>query len=304
MKPIEIKENHEGCSVIAAEQNEGFDNAVCSQAEACVNAFCELMNKKAKELGMNNSDFKDPAGCRNYSSAIDILRCFVRACQNKVIRDIWSKHDYSFKVYGDNARDIAIESKTLRGLGVERLKCKYNVLGGKGGTLTYQKINNSAILASRFDKDDEYACVIMGAEGANDCPNNRFDAVRMSLDAALNGDGGHVCAESSVVCKMPKSLDEQIVLLFEKNPEKVIMPASMSKILTALLVVEYISDIDTKVEVTEEIIALIPKGFYQKYIRAGDVIRIIDLMHIMMLPSSNAAAFVLAYYVGEKLLRL
>lgn len=271
-------------------------------AEECVKAFCGLMNKKAAELGMNNSEFNDPAGVNNYSTANDILRCLIKAGTNKVINDIWSHPRYVIKTLGEIKREFTVESKTFVGVGTEALTRHYKVIGGKGGTLTVPKIYNSSVIVYSPDGQSRLAGVVMLADEPNDMPNNKFEAMRQAFDVALNGGEGSVCAKSVAVCKLPLNADEEVEMLYTKNPDIVVRPASMSKLMTAIVTLELADDLGERVLVTEEMINLVPRGFYQRYVKAGDELTVFDLLRTLMLPSSNAAGYILGVYFGQMVL--
>lgn len=263
-----------------------------------VDLFVLRMNEKAASLGMINSKFNDPAGIDNYSSASDMMKCVLAASQNQVINEVWSRPNYTYSLGGVNPRELNVVSKTLTGVGVEAIRDYYKVLGGKGGVLVDYKQYNSAVLVDNPHDSNVLACVIMGAEDPRDKSNNCFKADKQAIDCAL-GKGDSVCAKSAIVCVKPDSKTEEPTVLYSKNADEVTRPASTSKILTAITALDYIKDLDDTVEVTEEMIALVKKGFYQKMLKAGDVIKIRDLLHVMMLPSSNLGAFVLAAYSGR-----
>ena len=64
-------------------------------------SFVELMNKKAKEIGMNNTVFNNPSGLDeikgNYSTAYDMALLMSYAYQNKEFKKITSTKKYTLK---------------------------------------------------------------------------------------------------------------------------------------------------------------------------------------------------------------
>ena len=263
-----------------------------------VSIFCGLMNKKAAELGMKNSTFNDPAGINNFSTARDIMQVLLQVAKNETVNSIWTKRAYTVNIEGDCPRTLELISKTLQGEGNGKLLESYKVLAGKGGTLTYKNINNSSILALDPAGNGRLACVVMGAWDPNSGPNNRFNAAKQVFDKALGKGNAEICAESAIVYRIYDDAEKEPCLLYEQNADKVIPPASMSKMLTALTALDFIKDLNTKITVKEAHIALVQKGFYQRYLKAGDVISFFDLLHTLLLPSSNLGGFVIADYVG------
>lgn len=91
--------------------------------------------------------------------------------------------------------------------------------------------------------------------------------------------------------------------VFEKDPDSKRYPASTTKIMTYIIVVESIDDLDnTLVPIKQEIIdKLKGTGSSLAYVEnhVGESMTVIDLLYSMMVPSGNDAAMVLADYVGN-----
>lgn len=98
-----------------------------------------------------------------------------------------------------------------------------------------------------------------------------------------------------------ENLDTGIVV-YEKNAGEKLPPASLTKIMTYIVVVENIPDLEnTKITITEEALAdLDPESSVMGltgYI--GEEFSVLELLYGLMLPSGNDAALVLANYVGD-----
>ena len=93
---------------------------------------------------------------------------------------------------------------------------------------------------------------------------------------------------------------------YQKSANSEWYPASMSKILTALVAMEYVSDLHEKIKVTQkDIDALVAygSGWYANDIVVGDTISYLDLLYYMFLPSSNIATQIICRGVGSKILK-
>lgn len=100
-------------------------------------------------------------------------------------------------------------------------------------------------------------------------------------------------AESAVI------IDEKSKkTLFQKNPNKKLYPASTTKILTALLAIEY-GDIDEIVQVGNEINLVMPDASKAGLIY-GEKIELENLLRALLLPSGNDAAYVIAVHIARK----
>ncbi len=86
-------------------------------------------------------------------------------------------------------------------------------------------------------------------------------------------------------------------VLYEKNKDERLLTASIAKIMTAIVVIE---NIDVKEEVTITYEDSVQVGS-SVYLREGDKLRIIDLLHGLLLRSGNDCAHALAMSVSDSL---
>ena len=89
------------------------------------------------------------------------------------------------------------------------------------------------------------------------------------------------------------------LVLFEKNADETMFPASMSKIMTALLVFDRLGDgsltFDTKLPVSEKAWRM---GGSKMFVRVGEEIRVEDLLRGIVVQSGNDASLVVAEAIG------
>ena len=86
-------------------------------------------------------------------------------------------------------------------------------------------------------------------------------------------------------------------VLYQKNPESSLYPASITKILTALLVIENCS-LDEEVEFSYEAVHDIESGGFSYIADTGDKLSVKDCLYALMLMSSNETAYALAEHVS------
>ena len=86
-------------------------------------------------------------------------------------------------------------------------------------------------------------------------------------------------------------------VFYEKNAHEKMYPASTTKILTALLVLEN-CDPDDIVTVSQHAIDLKPEGYSSANLRAGEKLSIYTLLQALLIPSANEAAYALAEHVS------
>ena len=89
-------------------------------------------------------------------------------------------------------------------------------------------------------------------------------------------------------------------ILYEKNAYEKMYPASTTKILTAILVLEN-CNLDDMATVSHNAVYSLPQAYVTTNLREGEQISINDLMYALMLKSANDAAIVLAEHVGGSL---
>ena len=87
-------------------------------------------------------------------------------------------------------------------------------------------------------------------------------------------------------------------VLYEKNADERRYPASTTKIMTALVVLSNVSDLNQKVTVTEEDFEGVSWDSSKAGFVVGEEVPVIDLLYGLLLPSGNESANTLARFVG------
>ncbi len=107
---------------------------------------------------------------------------------------------------------------------------------------------------------------------------------------ASNGTSLNLTAKGAILIDIDTD-----TILYKKNINEEVRPASLTKMMTLLVAYEQNKDkLDTKVTVTKEMID-VPSGSSKAELCEGDIITVKDLLYAMMLPSGNDAAQVLAF---------
>lgn len=86
-------------------------------------------------------------------------------------------------------------------------------------------------------------------------------------------------------------------VLYSKNPDEKMFPASTTKIVTAILVLENCK-LDDIVTATTEGLASIPEGYVTANISVDEQLTVEQLLELLLIHSANDAANVLAIHVG------
>ena len=89
-------------------------------------------------------------------------------------------------------------------------------------------------------------------------------------------------------------------VVYQKDADKKMEPASTTKIMTYIVTVENIKDLDgTIITVTQRVVdELLGTGSSLAGVMAGEELTVMQLLNCMMVPSGNDAALVLADYIG------
>ena len=261
-------------------------------------AFMAYMNKKATDIGMQNTTFVDAAGFYNRTTAYDLLKLAVYATAYDDLVDAWHKNTYTITVNGKSPRNVSMTTTVAS----DYLEDYYFLFGGKTGTVDGQ----SNLLCIVEGPDERlFACVVLGAS------INRFQAAKQALDAAMikyydrDADNSNytVEAKSAAVCIVPKHntlayTDYPLTMLYEKDIYTSRTPASITKVMTAICMLDFVADINESMIIKQNDLTA-GSGYY---FYDGDIITYRESLHAMMLPSSNTAAEATATAVGHKIL--
>ncbi len=90
---------------------------------------------------------------------------------------------------------------------------------------------------------------------------------------------------------------ENSSIIYNKNINKKIFPASTTKILTAILVIENL-DLDANITVSKIAIDSVPLGSSIMYLKPGEILTVKDLLYGLLLSSGSDAAIVLGNAVS------
>lgn len=85
--------------------------------------------------------------------------------------------------------------------------------------------------------------------------------------------------------------------LYEKNANEEAQIASLTKIITAITVIENVDNLDEEVTITSEMLVGLD-GYAKAGFKVGDKVTVLELLYALMLPSAADAAQALAIYVS------
>ena len=86
-------------------------------------------------------------------------------------------------------------------------------------------------------------------------------------------------------------------IVYEKNAHQKMYPASITKIMTAILTLENCNLTD-KVIVSKNAVESVPYGYVLAYLQVGEELTVNQLLNVLLIPSANDAANVLAEHIA------
>ncbi|QUH19296.1 D-alanyl-D-alanine carboxypeptidase family protein [Alkaliphilus sp. B6464] len=143
-----------------AESSIGLADAIAGSEEN----YVELMNKKAKKLGMNNTHFTNSTGLHDqdhYSTVNDIAKLLEYALQNNTFREVYTSKRYTTKATNFHPDGITFQSTMFKKMDTQDVNNGI-IEGGKTGYTEEAKL----CLASLAKIDGkEYILVTANADG-------------------------------------------------------------------------------------------------------------------------------------------
>ena len=294
------------------------ENEAC--ASICLNAFIERMAQKTTELGMTGSHFASPHGMvkTSYSTPQDLLKLGVAACSYPEANKIWGQRSITLNILGDNKRTLTINNAVISSVSND-ITPYYDFLGGKGGSLVYDEYHRAQVLV--LDIENQPVVIALAGLGRTSYTNIFKSAKEIAdmIKAKLNNEtmtegtniqeliasgGGYAAcilpSNSSLYCYnyAPEKLITRINSV-SNTPTASRYPASTSKIMTMICALDYVKNPLEIITIEESDIT----GGSGSTYYAGDKIRFIDAITVMMLESSNTLANAIARFVGNKIVQ-
>lgn len=303
-------------------------------AAQCRNRFYVAMREWCVRHGIENAIIEGPSGYgaggdvspeilghgQSQMPIYGVAKLLAIASSYKPIAQSNNTDKYSISTKGVES-NIVIESSLYQSAFHTDLTDDYDVLLYKSGSMAGSAVNLAAICYSADFVGKLVLGVIRTTISGETASKNRYKAFHYLMDIAkakiANPAADISSLESSmvgqevanaVVVVLPYSNTElyhHIDLsseysLYSYNPTSINI-MSMIKLLTAIVMLDYIKDIDAYVTITSDDVAAATGGSAPTF-STGQKVTYRDLLYAMLLPSSNLAGYAIARKVGAYLL--
>ena len=255
----------------------------------------------------------------SYSTPQDGMKLIAAVASYREAMRIWATPSRSFSVFGENARTMSITNNVITGIGALMEAAGHKFLGGKGGSLIYSDHHKAQLyLVDISGRAVALSLMALGEAGYTSiypAAVELADMVAASLAGQTPTEGENLAqiVEDSggyAACVLPLpagayvNLETPAELLARDNsisnaPTVSRYPASTSKTMTMLCALDYMTDPYEIITVKSgDIESGSGSTFY-----AGDRLRLMDALCIMMMESSNTMAQCIGRITGDKILR-
>ena len=271
----------------------------------------------------------------NFTTTDEYVRIIATAVNYRRTAEAFGCPQKTVWVSGENPRELPMTSTVVVGKddSASVLRRDFWLLGGKTGTLSkYAQVYNLGL--NLEDKKTGTRITVVGIGDTPDEPgSNRFTRVRALADIGMllvnAGESNISCSDDirDPECKAKVKEIEQklsagcvagtVILtpqnaayeysnytgeansrfIYSYNGKKKVLQASLAKVMTCMLLEDWVSD-------WNETFTLIPgdiKLGCSVVTQAGDTITFADSLYLMMLPSSNDVACAIARVIGHKM---
>lgn len=153
-------------------------NGLAYKTAGSVPSFVKLMNKKAKQLGMNHTNFTNPTGLHDdnhYTTCNDLAKLLQAAIKNKDFYKIFCAKKYQTSKINKNSKGLIFKSTLSRQIQSLNYKADY-IKGGKTG---FTPEAGMCLASVAKNKKDAYLLITTQNGHDNLEPYNVMDAIKV-----------------------------------------------------------------------------------------------------------------------------
>lgn len=266
--------------------------------------FIQEMNDKCIFFGMEDTHFENPSGLvsrEQITTAQDMFKLAIQVVKYPELLRVWGEKTHLASFRGPNERKTAIRTLVENA----EFESRYTILGAKSGTLLPDLFN--LVMLSKDNDDQVFITIIMQTtsklnrfietEKMLNLANSQTNDLNDFSEEEFHASAGGIYRLKNNPLQLPEAFCEKI---YSFNEDKKIYPASLTKLMTALIVVENIQNLNEQFEIKEcDLVDLSGPMIF-----AGDKISYRDALFVLLLTSCNTMAKALSRVIGEKLIHL
>lgn len=269
--------------------------------DEAIASFVQAMNQKCTLLGLTNTRFTNAHGLATSgqsTTAADLSKLFLQVCGISEILRVWGAKSYTVDIGGPHHRSVKVVTTVKN----PQLEKEFVILGGKSGTLV-PDIYSAAVLLE--DQDNQLFAVIVLQ--SNSTTQRYLDAAllvkaakKRQLDPnyQLPVEFQAIAGEVVQITNQPLFWTHQVPKkMLSLNEKQKIRPASLTKLMTVLLLTEHVSNLHERFTIQETDLV----GGSGPRLWPGDTMSYWDALYLMMLPSANNVAQAISRVIGEKI---
>ncbi len=169
--------------------------------------FVDLMNKKAEEIGMNNTVFTDPVGLHDdehYTTARDIYKMATAAFQNKLIKELCAKSRYTL-----GATNMANERTIVTSNMLLNPNSNVYYTYADAGKTGYTEKAGRCLVSTASYKGYEYMAIVLNTATPGGVRYDFIDIANMFRWAFNNFEYKSVFDSNTPVTEVPVSLSSE-----------------------------------------------------------------------------------------------
>ncbi len=208
-------------------------NAFAYHISGSIEAFVDLMNAKARELGCTNTHFMNPHGLHDeehYTSARDLLCIALEAMKNPIIAEIVKQDEVILPV--TNKHDRTTTKYSTNYLLSRKANADYyceDAIGIKTGTTTPAGL---CLVAACVRGDYTYYTVVLGAAKSEDGQLGQYTETLKLFDYGADNFSQQVMVSSSEpITEVPVTLSDEkdAVVVFPSENVTAMLPNNFEK---------------------------------------------------------------------------
>ncbi len=188
-----------------------------------VENFVDMMNQKAKELGLKNTHYSNPVGLHdenNYTTVRDTYTLTLYALQNETFKTVCESHRYSFEASISGKRNLATTNF------LQDSNTNYYYPYAHGVKTGFTDEAGRCLVSTASFNGYNYICILMKCPNEVGKRHEFIESAELYRWAFKDFSFKEIATSDQPVCEMPieLSLETDFVPLFFKEPFVSVLP--------------------------------------------------------------------------------